>query len=98
VQDSGRSLLAAGVVGVEGRFGPGDTVEVIGPDGVAFARGIVNYSAEEVRRLAGRASRPAKLASWSSGRALPTRPVHPAPRSDGEVIHRDGLVVLGAAR
>ena len=35
------SLLPAGVVDVAGRFGEGDTVDVAGTDGVAFARGMV---------------------------------------------------------
>ena len=35
------SLLPAGVVDIAGRFGEGDTVDVVGTDGVAFARGMV---------------------------------------------------------
>ena len=37
---TGRSLLAVGVVACEGRFEPGDAVELVGPDGAVFARGI----------------------------------------------------------
>ena len=47
----GASLLAVGVVAVEGRFAPGEAVELIGPDGRAFAKGIASVSVEE---LAGR--------------------------------------------
>ena len=36
----GRSLLAVGVVSCEGRFAPGDAVELVGPDGAVFAHGI----------------------------------------------------------
>ena len=36
----GRSLLAVGVVACEGRFEPGDAVELVGPDGAVFAHGI----------------------------------------------------------
>ncbi len=36
----GRSLLAVGVVTCEGRFEPGDAVELVGPDGAVFAQGI----------------------------------------------------------
>jgi glutamate 5-kinase len=80
VTESGRSLLAAGVVGVEGGFGAGDAVELVGPDGRPFARGIANYSSQELPRLAGRSSR--DLAG------LPGGPY------DREVVHRDELVVM----
>ncbi|MDW8339433.1 MAG: glutamate 5-kinase [Thermoleophilia bacterium] len=48
VAAEGRSLLAVGVVAAEGRFGAGDAVELVGPDGVAFAKGIASASAEEI--------------------------------------------------
>ncbi|HEU4842472.1 MAG TPA: glutamate 5-kinase [Ilumatobacteraceae bacterium] len=48
------SLLPAGVVDVTGRFGEGDTVDVTGTDGVAFARGMVFVEAAQLRRVAGR--------------------------------------------
>ncbi len=48
------SLLPAGVSGVQGSFGEGDTVDVCGPDGIVFARGIVYISADELRSVAGR--------------------------------------------
>src|SRR5690349_21366849 len=48
------SLLPAGVVDVSGRFGEGDTVDVIGIDGVTFARGMVYVEAGQLRRVAGR--------------------------------------------
>ncbi len=38
--EDGASLLAVGVESVEGRFAPGDAVELVGPDGTAFAKGI----------------------------------------------------------
>jgi len=49
--DDGASLLAVGVARVEGRFEPGDAVEVVGSDGAAFAKGIAGAAAAE---LAGR--------------------------------------------
>lgn len=54
--DDGRSLLAAGVVGAEGDFEADDAVEVLGPDGVAFAKGLTRYSAEALRAVTGRRS------------------------------------------
>ena len=47
----GASLLAVGVVETEGGFRAGDGVEVVGPDGEPFARGIASVDASE---LAGR--------------------------------------------
>jgi glutamate 5-kinase len=48
VVDDGRSLLAVGVTWCEGRFDAGDAVELVGPDGVAFARGVAGASASEI--------------------------------------------------
>lgn len=48
------SLLPAGVVDVSGRFDQGDTVDVTGTDGVAFARGMVFIEAGQLRKVAGR--------------------------------------------
>ncbi|HWC32529.1 MAG TPA: glutamate 5-kinase [Actinomycetota bacterium] len=81
VRDDGRSLLAAGVVAVEGSFAAGDPVEVSGPSGAPFARGIVGYSSEELPRLAGRSTKDLAAA--------------PGGPSDGEVTPRDELVVVG---
>ena len=53
VVEQSRSLLAVGVVRCEGRFEAGDAVELVGPDGVAFARGVVGAAAAEI---AGRAA------------------------------------------
>jgi glutamate 5-kinase len=48
------SLLPAGVVAVEGRFEPDDAVEIAGPDGVVFAKGLVRHPAALVTAWAGR--------------------------------------------
>jgi len=50
----GTSLLAAGVVGMSGAFNVQDPVEVAGPDGAVFAKGLVRYGAEELKAAAGR--------------------------------------------
>lgn len=54
--ESGKSLLAAGVVGVEGKFNRGDTVAIIDTNRVEIARGLVNYGKEEVVRIMGHKS------------------------------------------
>lgn len=53
---SGKSLLAAGVTSVAGRFERGDAVDVIDPDGVTVARGVSAYSSEDAARLIGKQS------------------------------------------
>jgi len=47
------SLLAAGIIDVEGAFEPGDVVEICGSDRVPFARGLVNYSSVELPEMLG---------------------------------------------
>ncbi len=78
---AGRSLLPAGVTGIEGRFGQGDCVLVRGPDGAILARGLVCYSAEEARRIQGRKSSEIEAALGYRG--------------CDELIHRDDLVMEG---
>jgi glutamate 5-kinase len=52
--ERGVSLLAAGVRSVEGTFGPDQAVEIAGPDGATFAKGLVRVGAAELRSVAGR--------------------------------------------
>jgi len=54
VVEKGASLLAVGVTRAEGAFHAGDGVELVGPDGAVFARGIASVDAAE---LAGRPAR-----------------------------------------
>jgi glutamate 5-kinase len=54
--ERGTSLLPAGVCRVDGDFDEGDVVDIAGPDGRVFARGMVTASAEELRASAGRRS------------------------------------------
>jgi glutamate 5-kinase len=48
----GKSLLAAGVVGVEGKFARGDVVALVGPEG-PVGRGLAGYDAEDARAIMG---------------------------------------------
>lgn len=50
----GKSLLPSGITGVEGGFTMGNTVSIVGSGGQEVARGIVNYTAEEVEKIKGR--------------------------------------------
>ncbi len=76
-----KSLLPAGVLEVRGSFVAGDPVELCEPSGRAVARGLVNYSADELPPLLGRSTR--ELA-----REL-------GPEYEREVVHRDAIVILG---
>ena len=51
------SLLPAGVRSVSGHFGEGDTVNVCGPDGLPFARGMSFVAADDLRLVVGRHTR-----------------------------------------
>lgn len=53
VLSRGTSLLAAGVTAVEGSFEAGDPVEVRNLEGQAIARGMVNFSADELPTMFG---------------------------------------------
>jgi glutamate 5-kinase len=46
--ERGASLLAVGITGVDGTFRAGDGVELVGPDGVPFARGIASVDAADL--------------------------------------------------
>jgi len=56
VQDR-KSLLPIGVKGVDGEFERGAVVACLSPDGREVARGLVNYSSTESRRIMGHASK-----------------------------------------
>jgi glutamate 5-kinase len=78
----GKSLLPAGVTRAVGRFERGDTVSILGPDGVEVARGICAYSDGDAARIIGRKSTEIEQVLGFRGR--------------DEIVHRDDLVVLRA--
>jgi glutamate 5-kinase len=80
LRESGRSLLAVGVRAVQGNFTLGEMVSCRDASGREIARGLVNYSAEEARRIMG----------------LPSRDIEGVLGylRDEELIHRDNLVLL----
>jgi glutamate 5-kinase len=51
--ERGRSLLPAGIVEVSGDFGVDDAVEIVGPDGAVFAKGLVRHAAGSLTGWAG---------------------------------------------
>jgi glutamate 5-kinase len=79
VETGGRSLLPIGVVEVLGEFAQGDVVALCDAKRVEFARGLTNYSADEVQRIKG-------LRSGQIAQVLGHLPYD-------ELIHRDNMVV-----
>ncbi len=53
IRQQGRSLLAIGIVEVRGQFGKGDVVALQGPHAAEFARGLSNYTADEIAQIKG---------------------------------------------
>jgi glutamate 5-kinase len=51
-----RSLLAAGIIGVDGEFQAGDVVELVNPAQRVVARGVVAFDASELPELIGRST------------------------------------------
>ncbi len=49
----GKSLLPSGIIAVSGRFKKGDTVRVVDESGGEIARGLTNYSSEQIDRIKG---------------------------------------------
>ena len=80
LRDKGRSLLPIGVCAVSGEFNRGNMVSCINGEGVEIARGLVNYSVHEARRIIG----------------LPSEEIEQRLGyiDERELIHRDNLVVL----
>ena len=75
-----KSLLPVGVRGVEGVFETGDLVACIDTNGRECARGLINYSSSDTRRIMGKPS--AQIADILGE------------MTESELIHRDNLVVL----
>jgi glutamate 5-kinase len=71
------SLLPVGIVEVAGTFSAGDAVEIVGENG-SIAKGIVNFSADELRRVKGMNSKTLREVM---------------PDADEEAVHRDNLVL-----
>jgi len=80
LKSAGKSLLAVGVQDAKGHFKRGDLVSCVDFQGHEVARGLVNYGAEEVKKIAGKPSYEFEaLIGYSD---------------EEELIHRDNLVVI----
>ena len=77
---NGSSLLAAGIKTVEGNFEQGNTVSIVNQEGWEIARGLVNYSTEDTRKIMG-------VHTHEITKILGHKPYD-------EVVHRDNMVLL----
>lgn len=80
LEQKGRSLLPIGIRGVEGEFEVDAVVDVLAPDGRLVARGLVEYSSSDLRKISGR--RTSELPALVGG------------EGPEEAVHRDKLVLL----
>jgi glutamate 5-kinase len=79
LREQGKSLLPVGVKEVRGDFTRGDMVICADKDGREIARGLVNYHADEARKIIGKpSSEIIKILGY---------------QDDKELIHRDNLVL-----
>jgi glutamate 5-kinase len=77
--EQGKSLLPSGVVDVEGDFGVGDPVICVDQQGTLLAKGLVNFSAQDVRKIMGlKTSKIQQVLGY---------------KDYDEVIHRDNMAV-----
>ncbi|KAG2493493.1 hypothetical protein HYH03_008309 [Edaphochlamys debaryana] len=84
VRDKHKSLFAAGICKVSGSFNPQDCVSLCDASGVELARGLVNFSFDEVAAVAG-----------SKHGARPVGDQLGFPTME-EVVHRENLVLLAS--
>ncbi|MCY3825070.1 MAG: glutamate 5-kinase [Nitrospinae bacterium] len=76
----GKSLLPSGVLSVGGNFRFGDVVEIRDTQGVAFGRGLANYSSDDATRIAGKQTK--EIASILGSKDY------------DEIIHRNNFVLI----
>ena len=76
---SGKSLLPAGVVAVSGSFGRGEPVAILDPAGVVLGKGLIRYTSDEARAIAGHRSGDIAEILGYAGRAA--------------LVHRDDMVI-----
>jgi len=83
VRDRHKSLFSAGILRVQGKFNPQDAVAICDEHGAEFARGLCNFTSEEVIKMKGKPSRAAREALGYAAAE--------------EVVHRENLALLTAS-
>ncbi|MFZ2258586.1 MAG: glutamate 5-kinase [Clostridiaceae bacterium] len=76
---SHKSLLAVGITKASGYFKPGDTIEILAPDGSLVAKGLSNFSSTQVRLIMGKKN--------SLHKAILQEDVHTS------VVHADNMMI-----
>jgi len=79
LRQGGKSLLPSGITAVTGRFAKGANVAIVDPSGRQIARGLTNYSAEQIEQIKG-------LKSARIAKVLGDRPYD-------EVVHRNNMTL-----
>ena len=80
LSNKNKSLLASGIVEVDGQFIDGDVVKIADKSFREFARGVTNYSSSELSKIKGLKTGEIKIVLGCKAR--------------GEVVHKDNLVIL----
>lgn len=77
---SGKSLLPSGIISVSGNFDTGDAVYCLDHEGNRIAKGLVNYSSEEIEKIKGKNTKEIEgILGY---------------KYSDEIIHRDNLALL----
>lgn len=80
IKHGGRSLLSAGLIGLDGTFQREDTVRLCNIHGQEIARGLVNYTHQELQQIRGKRSEDIAAILGYAG--------------EDTVVHRDNLVLM----
>lgn len=78
---NGKSLLAAGVLEIDGNFDKGDTLVIFNDKKIEIARGLSNYNSEDLKKILGKKSEEIEVILGYMDKP--------------EVIHRNNLVYSG---
>ena len=77
---NGKSLLAAGIKKINGKFNKGDHIKILDKNNIEFARGLSSFSSDEVQKILGQHSKDiGKILGYIS---------------KSEVVHKDDMVKI----
>ncbi len=77
---NGKSLLAAGIKKINGKFNKGDHIKILDKNNIEFARGLSSFSSDEVQKILGQHSKEiGKILGYIS---------------KSEVVHKDDMVKI----
>jgi glutamate 5-kinase len=80
ITEMGKSLLPTGIISIEGNFEVGDPVNCLNSDGKRVAKGLINYSAPDIKKIMRKKTAEIeKILGY---------------KYSDEAIHRDNMVIL----